>query len=394
MMKKKPAVVLGNLMMGRCFTLADIPYIGITTKNDKRLFYSKACIEGHVLENPAKNEAATLAGLLEIGKRHGGGLPLFYTNDAQLKMVNSHADTLRDYFTFLLPHKKLIDSSLDKHLFNDMVKEYDLPTPPTFHKDEVTGTDMLDFPVIIKPTSRIHWFNSQVIKELGAQQKILLINNAAEFENYRRKIDAENIDYIVQKYVPGTEAQILSFHSFFDENSEPLAYYCGRKIRTYPNDYGLSCSLRLIKHPEMAAISLDVLKRLRFKGPIKIDYKLDEKSGKLYLLELNPRYNMWHYIGARAGINLPALAYHYLIDGVAGKVQTDYETDIKWISGIQEWFTFRDMKKQGLISTGQWLASLSGRRIYQTWAGDDLKPVMYAAWDTFKGGLRKVKKLF
>ena len=393
-MKKTPAVVLGNLMMGRCFTLADIPYIGITTKNDKRLFYSKSCIEGHALENPAKNEMRTVEALLEIGKRHGGGLPLFYTNDAQLKMVNNHAQELKEYFTFLLPEKRVLDSSLDKHLFNDMVKEYDLPVPPTFHKDEVTDAGTLDFPVIIKPTSRIHWFNSRVIRELGAQQKILLANNAGEFEAYRRKIDSEDIDYIVQKYVPGTEAQILSFHAFFDDTARPLAYYCGRKIRTYPNDYGLSCSLTLIKHPEMARMSLDILSRLNFKGPIKIDYKLDEASGRLYLLELNPRYNMWHYIGARAGINLPALAYNYLTGGLSGEVKTEYETDITWISGFQELLTFRDMKKRGLITTGEWLASLSGKRIYQTYAPDDLKPVVYAAFDTFKGGLRKIKKLF
>ncbi|RMH60187.1 MAG: hypothetical protein D6677_14205 [Calditrichaeota bacterium] len=394
MHSQPPAVVMGNLMMGRCFTLENIPYIGITTKNDKRLFYSKACLAGYALENPSVNEEATLEGLIRIGREYGPGLPLFYTNDAQLKLVNRHADVLHEWFVFTMPEKRLIDASLDKHLFDSLAAEYHLPVPPTFHKDDVSDPDALDYPVIIKPTSRIHWFQSSVIKELGSQQKILLVEDAAAFKRYKEKIDRENIDYIVQKYVRGSEAQILSFHGFYDEHSEPLGYYCGRKIRTYPYDYGLSCSLTLIEHEAMTRISLDILKRLNFKGPIKIDYKLDEQSGELYLLELNPRYNMWHYIGARAGINLPALAWRYLAEGRRSEVQTVYETGIKWISGFQELLTFRDMKKHGLISTSEWLRSLSGHRIYQTYAPDDLKPVVYAAWDTFKGGVRKIRKIF
>ncbi len=390
----KPAVVLGNLMMGRCFTLEKIPYIGITTKNDKRLFYSRSCIAGYVLENPSKNEEATFRGLLEIGEKYGPGLPLFYTNDAQLKMINHYADELKKWFVFLLPEKSILDASLDKRLFENMAKTYEMPVPQTFHKDEVKHAEELDYPVIIKPTSRIHWFQSSVIRELGSQQKILLIENAAEFQKYKEKLDAENIDYIIQKYIKGTEAQILSFHTFFNAQSEPLGYYCGRKIRTYPYDYGLSCSLTLIEHEEMSRMSLDILKKIHFKGPIKIDYKLDEETNRLYMLELNPRYNMWHYIGARAGINLPALAYNYLLNRETGDVQTHYETDIVWISGFQELLTVRDMKKRGLITLPQWLRSLSGKRIYQTYAPDDLKPVVYAGWDTFKGGVRKIRKLF
>ncbi|MBL1206355.1 MAG: hypothetical protein D8M58_13190 [Calditrichaeota bacterium] len=380
-------------MMGRCFSLAGIPYIGITTKNDKRLFYSKSCIKGLTLPNPAKHPEKTLEGLLKIADEYGERLPLFYTNDAQLQLISENYDLFNEKFKVNLPSQEVINAGLYKHIFNGLVKKYDLPIPPTFHRDEIMDGTELDYPVIIKPTSRIHWFNSQVIKEIGSQQKVLLINSLEEFVYYRDKINAEEIDYIIQKYIPGPESNILSYHSFFDENSEPLTSYCGRKVRTYPYDYGLSCYLALVKDENVIRTSIDMLKKIEFRGPIKIDYKLDEDTGKIYLLEINPRYNMWHYLGAKSGINLPALAYEYHLGNKNISCPTEYRTDIKWLSAFQDFQVFREMKEKNLISSLGWIKSLQGKKIYQTYAPDDLKPVLYGLFETSKGVIRRVRRL-
>jgi D-aspartate ligase len=393
-MAKKPAVVLGNLMMGRCFSLAGIPYIGITTKNDKRLFYSKTCIKGLSLPNPSKAPEKTLEGLLKIVDEFGEGLPLYYTNDAQLKLIAENYELISKKFKVLLPTQEVVDSSLDKNIFHKIVEKYDLPIPPTKHKSDIKDGSELDYPIIIKPTSRIHWFNSQVIKEIGSQQKVLLINNLDEFIYYREKIDQEDIDYIVQKYIPGPESNILSYHSFFDENSEPLTSYCGRKVRTYPYDYGLSCYLGLIKDDNVVKTSVDMLKKLNFRGPIKIDYKLDEQTGKIYLLEINPRYNMWHYLGAKAGINLPAIAYDYHLGNKVTSFPMAYRTDIKWLSAFQDFQVYREMKGKNLISSWGWIKSLRGKKIYQTYASDDIMPVLYGLKETSKGVIRRVRRIF
>ena len=57
----------------------------------------------------------------------------------------------------------------------------------------------------------------------------------------------------------------------------------------------------------------DVVARLGFRGVIKLDFKEDERDGCLYLLEANPRFNLWHHPGAIAGVNLPALVYSDLV---------------------------------------------------------------------------------
>jgi len=55
-----------------------------------------------------------------------------------------------------------------------------------------------------------------------------------------------------------------------------------------------------------------LVKRLKFSGVAKFDFKRGP-DGRLRLLEVNPRFNLWHHLGAVAGVNLPALVYGDLI---------------------------------------------------------------------------------
>jgi predicted ATP-grasp superfamily ATP-dependent carboligase len=61
----------------------------------------------------------------------------------------------------------------------------------------------------------------------------------------------------------------------------------------------------------------------------KIDFKYSP-DGRLYLLEINARCNLWVHAGARAGVNLPALMYADL----AGRPRPDtspVRTGLGWV---------------------------------------------------------------
>ena len=52
------------------------------------------------------------------------------------------------------------------------------------------------------------------------------------------------------------------------------------------------------------------------RGVAKLDFKR-APDGARKLLEVNPRFNLWHHPGALAGVNLPALVYERLHGGPA-----------------------------------------------------------------------------
>jgi predicted ATP-grasp superfamily ATP-dependent carboligase len=60
------------------------------------------------------------------------------------------------------------------------------------------------------------------------------------------------------------------------------------------------------------ALGRDLVRRLDLRGVAKFDFKR-APDGRLYLLEVNPRFTLWHHLGARAGVNVPALVYADLV---------------------------------------------------------------------------------
>jgi len=194
----------------------------------------------------------------EVGTNH----PLYYSNDGHLKMIRQYYHEIKKLFKVILPSTSILDASLDKNKFIQFAKELSMPVPFTISNTELGDLSDIELPVIIKTIIRINWFESQTVRKFGGNHyKVLLIKNREKFEQIKRSADQEGIEYIIQKYIPGPESNIISFHTFFTSDSEPLGYFVGRKIRTYPTQYGLSCSFRLIKHPEVVRISLDLLKK-------------------------------------------------------------------------------------------------------------------------------------
>jgi D-aspartate ligase len=88
-----------------------------------------------------------------------------------------------------------------------------------------------------------------------------------------------------------------------------MGEFTGRKLRTAPRLYGFSTYVEITDDPEVRRLGRSVLERIGFSGVVKIDFKRDARDERLYLLEINPRFNLWHHPGALAGVNLPALVH-------------------------------------------------------------------------------------
>jgi D-aspartate ligase len=91
-----------------------------------------------------------------------------------------------------------------------------------------------------------------------------------------------------------------------DVSGAIVGEFTGRKIRTFPRDYGHSTAVEIVSLPDVAEVGRDVVARLGVRGVAKLDFKRDD-HGRLHLLEINPRFNLWHHPDAVAGVNLPAM---------------------------------------------------------------------------------------
>jgi predicted ATP-grasp superfamily ATP-dependent carboligase len=123
----------------------------------------------------------------------------------------------------------------------------------------------------------------------------------------------------------------------------------------------------------------DVAARLGLRGVFKIDFIRDAASGRLYTLEINARFNLWNQLGAAHGVNLPAIAYQYLVRGRAPETEPRYEPRYKWLDAYRDRLTFREEHQRGAMKLGDWLSSLADPfMVYETFAWDD--PAPFIQW--------------
>jgi D-aspartate ligase len=178
--------------------------------------------------------------------------------------------------------------------------------------------------------------------------------------------------------------RLVSFHGFSDRDGHLLGSFCGRKIRTYPAVAGESCFIEVVDHPACEREGRAILGAIGLRGPCKIDFIEDARTGLLYTLEINARFTLWNVLGAAAGTNLPLVAYDYLVHGhttapPAGLGERTRRR--RWLNFYDDYQAFREQRARGELSLGRWLYSLADPTIvHEIFAFTDPGP--FAHWLT------------
>lgn len=380
-MEKQPSAVLfGDLNMLRSFKeIRDDTLLLLTEARDVTR-YSRYCRRYKILQAQGLADPVIVDELVSLGKTFDHKPVLYYGDDDILFLISRNRARLEPYFRFLMPSASLIEDCTDKVRFLALAADKQLPTPREVGFSAFTGGadvgEQLGFPCIIKPSVHAGWHDSPVVGDAGGRPvKVLLANDASELDAWVTRMREAGHEFVIQEFVPGGEEAIYSFHAFVDEQSRALAYYVGKKIRTYPSLGGISTCVELVQDDEVVRLGLEAIDRLQVRGPVKIDFKKHPGNGRYYILELNLRFNQWNYLGTASGINLPMLAYRHLSGLPCPQVSNHYRTDIKWLSfGDDLRSIIRYYRPAGEYTLPAWLNSLRGRKVYDIFAWDDPLP--------------------
>ncbi|GAA4864507.1 ATP-grasp domain-containing protein [Actinomycetospora straminea] len=234
---------------------------------------------------------------------------LIYCSEEPLLFVSRYREQLSSAFEFVVPRPELVEALVDKSRFVTLADRYELPVPKSRVLDPeedlaLEDLDALEFPVVVKPRKRdLAWVavdptNSKAFHVESAHQLLSLWPRL-------RRLGASSI---AQQYIGGAESRLESYHVYVDETGHVAGEFTGRKLRTTPRPFGHTSALQITDEPDVAHAGLDVVRRLDLRGVAKLDFKR-APDGRLFLLEINARFNLWHHAGACAGVNLPALVY-------------------------------------------------------------------------------------
>jgi D-aspartate ligase len=369
---RTPVLLLGGVNLIRSLGLAGIPVVVASFDPEEPAFASRYCVGRCHL--PPDAGSAAIDAIIRIGDRlaslHGRRVPLMYGADGYLKLIYAHRERLQRYFLLMLNDPEVADALLVKDAFQSFAESRGLPVPRALAWDVVA---LEPGPVVVKPSNKVDWHHSP-LRHRFHDAKALVFATGAE-----AAADAALAPYLAQltcqQYVAGDDTCIWSFHGFADEHGTVLDSFIGRKLRTYPALTGESSFIELDDDDELAALGRDIAAGLPLKGVFKMDFKKDADTGRWYLLEINARFNLWHYLGACSGVNLLAVAYDYLVDGKRPLHPHRYVTDYRWLSLELDTRAWLDLRRRGELGFGAWIASLLfSRNVYNIFAWRDPGP--------------------
>jgi D-aspartate ligase len=340
------ACVMGDMDLLQPLAEAHIP-CAVVTRPGVPSLYSRHARARLAWEDFSQKNEALLDAMLRFSRAQRERPVLFYQEDTQLIFVSRHREQLTEAFRFVVPEASLVEDLVDKARFAALAKRLELPVPASrqFHPVAMEPDDLdLRFPVIIKPLTRLGRWN-----DIFGLRKAVEARDAKSLRALWPQLTDLGIDLLVQELIPGAETQIESYHCYVDNSGSTAGEFTGRKIRTYPLSYGHTTALEITDIVDVRRLGRDIVKRLCLTGVAKLDFKRDP-AGKLHLLEINPRFTLWHNAAAAAGVNIPALVYADLTG--APRPKTERATaSTRW---CKPWNDFSAALGSG-VPPGEWI---------------------------------------
>jgi predicted ATP-grasp superfamily ATP-dependent carboligase len=232
--------------------------------------------------------------------------------------------------------------------------------------------------LVAKPLTRQH----QTWRPLAGAKALQLVN-AADLRSLRDRLEDGDLDVLVQELVPGPESRIESYHVYIDDDGTIVGEFTGRKLRTHPPGFGYSTALRITDTEDVRVLGRSLCARMELTGVAKLDFKRDD-DGHLRLLEVNPRFNLWHHPGALAGVNLPGLV-HSDLTGQPRPAVGPARSGVQWCSLAHD----HQAARADGVATLSWVRWAAACDAKSGFAWDDPLPLPGAALSRVGARLRR-----
>jgi D-aspartate ligase len=209
-----------------------------------------------------------------------------------------HADWGEEYKTAPVPDLNTLETVGNKHLLGNLCRDLGLNYPKSIlvngRKDVNKLGEIERYPVLIKP-----------VRGAGGHGIALAKEKEAVHDHFSGGLSAEtDKEYIIQEYIDGPDIDI----SILCRQGKILAFTIQEPIEKVQNVFSFAKAIRFLKDKNIFEYCENLVAHLRWSGVAHLDFKKEKKSGKLFLIDFNPRF--WGTLlgSTRAGVNFPLLA--------------------------------------------------------------------------------------
>jgi predicted ATP-grasp superfamily ATP-dependent carboligase len=363
------ACVVGDLSMVRALGRDGVPVAVATSDPASKVKLSRYCKAEVRTPGWVDEPEAALGALVAWGREQRDAPVVFYQGDHDMLALSRGRSRLAPHLRCVLPPAELVEEVSDKLRFAALAERERLPVPftLTLRRGSAIAAELARwdrFPCVLKPCMR-----SPRFAQLAQNQKAMRIRGAAAMDAALAVIESQDTDFVIQEAIEGGEECIESYHAYIRPGGEVMGDFTGRKIRTAPRLYGFSTYVEITDDDEVRRLGRSILERIGFSGVAKIDFKRDPRTRRLYLLEINPRFNLWHHAGAAAGVSIPALVYRDCIEPGSARPAGRARAGVRWVNAHADWQAFEG-------SPARWIVEMLGADVNESFLARDPLPAL------------------
>lgn len=213
---------------------------------------------------------------------------LFVCSDQYLSILLENSGQWNEYFVLAGSSFDTLKMINDKNTINKFCKEHNLNIPVSLSLAEFR--DNRSFPAIIK------WVKKRIETAVNPIGKISVCQNDEDFNRIDAIIRKNNIhddELFVQSYIVGKNDCQFSVGGFY-QSGKCLASVVVNQIKQYPQGISaevVTCSSAV--SDRLQIITNDFVEVLDYTGFLEMEFKLDEQTSEIYLLDVNPRPWGW-----------------------------------------------------------------------------------------------------
>lgn len=268
-------------------------------------------------------------------------------------LMSHYKDEIEQYTKMISMTFEEITHAHNKHAMWDYAKKAHVRMPHTETPASLQAAfkilEALDSPVVIKPRIGCNAHGQKIVPD---PEKAVW-----EYGQIVKKYGLEEQLPIVQQYIKGSLISTVNLAV----NGEIKGNVVFRALRTVPTTGGTSSYRETVYSPEAELFDARIIKHFNWTGFISFDYMEDETTGKLHLIDCNPRIAPGVILGHFAGVDLMSA----FVDLTRGK---EIPTLPKQENGIRCKLQFLDL---GWLLYNLTDANLSGKEkfaCFKTWA--------------------------
>jgi len=228
---------------------------------------------------------------------------------------------------------------------------------------------------------------------LGGGAGVLIIAEPDGIEEAQAALEREFGETIITEFVPGPDANNIALQIVFDRSSRPIGYLLLRKLRLNPVNVGIMAFGVSMHAPDLVATVLPLFRRLHWRGPADVEFKLDSRTGQAQLIEVNARFSGAVNFAIECGVDLPELTCRAAIgERLPAAEEPSFEAGVKYWNPIMYLRSVRAEFRRGgdrsaLLSRMR--AELKGRRVGQPYQWTDPAPTVGKVLHQLHGCFRR-----